>query len=104
MTGRGIKGILRRMGDNQNHRDNLQEIKLSALSILERIKSTDNVYDQNAMGEYTSLVKRFYRDNKQFMAPQQYWMAKHDFEYFMRLLDLAIHYSAMSGQRDKGAM
>ena len=57
------------MEDDQNHRDNLQEMKLSALSILERIKSTDNAYDQSAMDEYTSLVKRFYRDNKQFMAP-----------------------------------
>ena len=81
------------MEGNQDHRANLQEMKLSALSILERIKSTDNAYDQSAMDEYTYLVKRFYRANKHLMAPEQYNAAKKDFEYFMRLLNLAIHYS-----------
>lgn len=90
------------MEDKEKRKDSLQKMKLSALSILERIKSTDNAYDQRAMDEYTSLVKRFYRDNQNLMAPQQYRVARQDFEYFMRLLDLAIHRSATSGQSDKG--
>jgi hypothetical protein len=91
------------MEDNKDRKDSPQEMKLSALSILERIKSTDNAYDQSAMDEYASLVRRFYRDNQNLMAPQQYRAARQDFEYFMRLLDLAIHYSATSGQSDKGS-
>jgi hypothetical protein len=86
------------MEDDQSHRNNLQEIKLSALAILVRINSTDTADVQNAMGEYAALVDRFYRDNENLMAPQQHRAAKQDFEYFMRLLELAIQYSATSGQ------
>jgi hypothetical protein len=91
------------MEDDQNHRNNLQEIKLSALSILARINSADTVDVQNAMGEYAALVDRFYRDNEHLMAPQQYRVAKTDFEYFMRLLDLAIAYYTDGVEGGKGA-
>jgi hypothetical protein len=38
------------------------------------------------------LVDRFYRENEDMIALQQYEMAKGDFEYFMRLVDLAVAY------------
>ena len=41
------------------------------------------------MGEYLQLVDRFYEENKNLMAPQQYEAAKSDFEYFIRLIKLA---------------
>jgi len=37
-------------------------------------------------------MDRFYEENKHLMAPQQYEAAKIDFEYFMRLIDLAVEY------------
>jgi hypothetical protein len=85
------------MEDDQNHRNSLREIKLSALPILERIKSADTVDVQNAMKEYTALVDRFYQVEEN-LAPQQYSAAKQNFEYFIRLLDLAIQYSVTSDQ------
>ena len=48
------------------------------------------------MQKYTALVDRFYKANENFMAPGQYMAAKQDAEYFIRLLDLAIHHSAIS--------
>jgi hypothetical protein len=36
------------------------------------------------------MVDRFYQKNEDMMSPQQYEMAKGDFEYFMRLVDLAM--------------
>jgi hypothetical protein len=86
------------MEDDQNHRDNLQKIKLSALSILERLNSSDNVDVQNAMTEYTALVDRFYQDNENLMVPEQYRAARQDFEYFLRLLDLALHYYSAASE------
>jgi competence protein ComGC len=47
-------------------------------------------------------VDRFYQGNEYLMASEQYEAAKQDFEYFLRLLYLAIHYSPMGSQGDKG--
>lgn len=66
----------------------LIEMKNSALSILERIKSGDVGEAQQPMQEYTALVDRFCQANEHLMAPQQYEAAKVDFEYFLRLLEL----------------
>jgi hypothetical protein len=38
------------------------------------------------------LVDRFYRENEEMIALQQYETAKKDFEYFMRVVDLAMAY------------
>ena len=85
------------MEDDQKHRHDLQEIKLSALSILERIKSADTADVQNAMMEYAALVDCFYQV-EEILAPHQYRAAKQDVEYFMRLVELAIQYAATSDQ------
>jgi len=44
-------------------------------------------------------VDRFYQV-EEHLAPHQYRAAKQDFEYFIRLVDLAIQYSATS-DKDK---
>ena len=79
------------MGDNRGRRNNLEEMKISALGILTRLHSNDTVDVQNAMTEYSTLVDRFYQVYEH-LAPHQYRVAKQDFEYFLRLLDLAIAY------------
>jgi hypothetical protein len=82
------------MEGDQAYRNNLQEIKLAALSIREKIDSSDPADVQNAMKEYVSLFDRFYQVEEN-LAPHQYRAAKQDFEYFLRLLDLAIHHSSI---------
>lgn len=39
---------------------------------------------------FHQLVDRFYQENKDMMAPQQYRAAKKDWEYFIRFVDLAM--------------
>jgi len=47
---------------------------------------------------HEQLLNRFYEENEDLMAPQQYEAAKQDYEYFMRLVDLAYyHYKGMYG-------
>ena len=82
------------MEGDQAYRNNLQEIKLAALSIRGKIDSSDPADVQNAMKEYVSLVDRFYQVEEN-LAPHQYTAAKQDVEYFFRLLDLAIHHSSI---------
>lgn len=80
------------------------DMKVSALGILERIKGGDAGKAQNAMQDYSALVDRFYRANEHLMAPQQYEAARVNFEYFLRLLELAIYYSATGGQVDQATI
>jgi hypothetical protein len=51
------------------------------------------------------LVDRFYQENGEMMPPQQYEAAKKDFEYFMRLVDLAMAFyrdRIEGGKEDNG--
>ena len=57
---------------------------------------------QDAIQEYAALVDRFSLENEHLMSPQQYEAAKVDFEYFLRLLELAILYSATGRAGDQG--
>jgi hypothetical protein len=59
--------------------------------ILERLNGTDPGDVQSAMAEYLALVDRFYKVCEHLVW-HQYEAAKQDFEYFMKLLDLAYHY------------
>jgi hypothetical protein len=43
---------------------------------------------------HEQLLSRFYEENEDLIAIQQYKAAKQDYEYFMRLVDLAYHYYA----------
>ena len=64
-------------------------MKQEALRIYNTLQSSDAEAVKAAMGEYLQLVDRFYAENERLMAPQQYETAKMDFEYFMRLIELA---------------
>lgn len=67
----------------------LHEIKLKALQIQSCLEGDD---DEKIKETYRDLVDRFYRENEDVIPPQQYEAAKKDFEYFMRLVDLALAY------------
>jgi len=67
-------------------------LKQEALSIYTKLQSPDAEEVKRAMREYLQLVDRFYSENENLMAPRQYEAAKQDFEYFMRLVELAEEY------------
>jgi len=68
------------------------QMKQEVLSIYNKLQSPDPVEVKAAMGEYLQLVDRFYEENEYLLAPQQHAKAKKDFEYFMRLVELAEEY------------
>ncbi|MFA6411047.1 MAG: hypothetical protein WCW53_00015 [Syntrophales bacterium] len=41
---------------------------------------------------HEQLLNRFFEENEDLIAISQYKAAKQDYEYFMRLVDLAYHY------------
>ena len=47
---------------------------------------------------HEQLLNRFYEENEDLISIQQHKAAKTDFEYFMRLVDLAYHYYVDRGQ------
>ena len=77
--------------------ESLYEIKLQALRIEPYLEGGD----EKAKATYGNLVDRFYQENEEMMAPQQYEAAKKDFEYFMRLVELALAYY-QGGEVERG--
>ena len=71
----------------------LKEMESIALTIPMKLQNSSFYQMQNVIGQSHALVDQFYQVNKHRMTPRQCEMAKHDFEYFKFLLDLAIHYS-----------
>jgi hypothetical protein len=49
-------------------------------------------------------VDRFYQKNAEMVAIPQYEMAKKDFEYFMRILDLAVAFYRQGVEGGKGSV
>ena len=70
--------------------ESLREIKLKALRIEPYLEGRDEKGIVKAKATYEDLVDLFYRENEEMMAVQQYDAPKKDFEYFMRLVDLAM--------------
>ena len=62
------------------------------MGISNKLQSPDPEEVKTAMVEQLQLVDRFYEENRHYLAPQQYEAAKKDFEYFMRLIQLAEEY------------
>ena len=71
--------------------ESLCEIKLKALRIEPHLEGRDEKGIEQAKATYKDLVDRFYQAEEN-LAPHQYMAAKKDFEYFMRLVDLAMAY------------
>lgn len=67
-------------------------MKQEALNIHNKLQSFDPAEVKAAMKEYEQLVARFYNENRNRMAPEQYEAAKQDLEYFSSLIDLAVAY------------
>ena len=78
--------------------DALKEMKSSALAIRRELDDTTIYSVQNVMEQYYVLVDQFAQAHEHFISPEQCRVAKHDFEYFMLLIDLAIHHSETRDQ------
>jgi hypothetical protein len=70
----------------------LQDIKDTAVKLLGTPMGSDIESIKTAEEAFHQLVDRFYQENEEMMAPRQCEGAKRDFEYFMRLIDLALAY------------
>jgi hypothetical protein len=83
--------------------ESLRDIKAKALQILRLYDGDYGQWIEKTKDEYAALVDRFYQENEDNMAIQQYEMAKSDFEYFMRLVDLAEAYYSDGVEGEKGS-
>ena len=72
--------------------DEMMQIGIDALGVLERLKSYDADTVKTAMEDHLRLADRFYRENYEMVAPQQYEAARKDYGYFLRLVYLALEY------------
>ncbi len=72
--------------------DKTAQTMQEVLSLLSKLQSSDPEEVKAAMKEYLRLVDRFYQENRDRMAPQQYKAAQVDAEYFLRLVELALAY------------
>ena len=71
--------------------DSLHDIKDTAGKLQETLLGSDIEAIKMAEEAWHQLVDRFYQVCEH-LAPHQYRVAKQDFEYFMRLVDLAMAY------------
>ena len=67
----------------------LHDIKDTAVRLQETLLGSDIEAIRMAKEAWHQLVDRFYQVSEH-LAPHQYEAAKKDFEYFMRLVDLAM--------------
>ena len=75
-----------------NKLNKILQIKKETLDIQSKLISSGVEEVKAAMKEYEQLVDRFYSENGDLMAPQQYEATKKDLEYFMFLVELAVAY------------
>ena len=71
--------------------DSLHDIKDTAVKLQETLLGSDIEAIKMAEEAWYQLVDRFYQVEEN-LAPNQYEASKKDFEYFMRLVDLAMAY------------
>ena len=72
--------------------DLLKETLLAVESLEDDLMGSDLAKAEAAGKRYLQLLNKFYDDNRDLLAKQQYEAAKSDYEYFLRLLQLAIAY------------
>lgn len=72
--------------------DTMKEILHAVESLEDDLRGLDKAKAEAAQEQYNELLNKFYKENQDILASQQYEAAKKDFEYFLRLLELAIAY------------
>jgi len=72
--------------------ESVQDIKATAERLEETLMGTDVKAIKIAETALSQLIDRFYQENEDMLTPLQHRIARQDYEYFMRLLDLALAY------------
>jgi hypothetical protein len=72
----------------------LQWIKQSAIVLKPSLRSEVPEEFEAARHAHKDLVDRFYSETSDYVPLSQYKAAERDFEYFLRLIDLALAYFA----------
>ena len=72
----------------------LKQIRQSAAFIKQSLRSEDPGELEAARHAHKDLVDRFYSETSDYVPLSQFKAAERDFEYFLRLIDLAIAYFA----------
>ena len=67
--------------------ESIYEIKSSALELQRYLTSKDAVVAKKAQVKYVPLVDRFFRENVNFIEPEQRQSCLDDFDYFLRLME-----------------
>ncbi len=75
-----------------DRQDSIISTKLSLMSILNRMKSSDENEATEVLKQYNQIVEQFYHENEHLMSPSQYRAALRDVKYFAVLVELADHY------------
>jgi hypothetical protein len=94
--------MTRFMGQTMTKLESVQDIRDTTARLLETLMGSDGESIRMAEEALQKLIDRFYRENKVMVAPPQYEAAKEDFEYFMRLVDLAVAYYQDGATEGKG--
>ena len=79
----------------------IQWIKQSAIVLKPSLRSEDPEEFETARYAHKDLVDRFYSETADYVPLSQHKAAERDFEYFLRLIDLALAYFA-DGMEAKG--
>jgi hypothetical protein len=79
--------------------DTMKEMKSSALSIRRKLYDSRILQRSKRYGAILCSCRSILPGAEALASPEQCSIAKHDFEYFLLLLDLTIHYSVKSNQR-----
>jgi hypothetical protein len=67
----------------------LKDLLVTIQCLKKELAGSDAEKVKVAQEAYQELLDGFYEEYQEMMAPQQYEAAKKDFDYFMRLVDLA---------------
>ena len=70
----------------------LQSIRQSACILKPSLESDDHKEIEEARQRHKELLDSFYAEVSDYVPMQQYKAAEREFEYFLRLIDLAIAY------------
>lgn len=72
--------------------ESIYEIKSGVLDLQRYLLSKDAVVSIRAQKKYEQWVDRFFRENENFLAPEQRYACVHDLGYFLSLVESAKEY------------
>ena len=73
--------------------ESIYEMKSAVLDLQRYLLFKDEVVSKKAQIRYLKLVYRFFRENRNYVKPEQRWYCLHDPDCFLGLMESAVeHY------------